>query len=665
METASSDKTALAVYWAHLVADRFPDGQLYANLRGFDPSGSVMDPAEAVRRCLDALHVPPERMPAELDDRAALYRSQLAGKRMLVVLDNARDTAQVRPLLPGTPTCLVLVTSRNQLTSLIAAEGAHPITLGLLTLDEAVQLLAQRLGADRLAAEPAAVKEIIACCAHLPLTLALVAARAAVRPHGGLHLLAEELRDTQHRWQTLAGDDPTSNAQAVLSWSYQTLSSAAARLFRLLGLHPGPDIATSAAASLAGVTTSTVRPMLAELTGASLLVEHIPGRYTFHDLLRAYASDLAHRIDTDQQRHTATHRMLDHYQHTAYGAVRLINPDPASARPHHTTPRDQPELPVDYQQALRWFTTEHQVLLAVIDHAAATGFDTHTWELAQTLAIFLYRQGHWHDWVTIGRTAVAAAQRLADPPTQSRAHRILAGAYTMLNRFDDAHTHLNHALELATQAGDQAGQAHTQNRIAYLWGQRGNPTQGLSHIQRAFDLYQAAGNQLGQARALNTTGYLHALLDDYQQALTYCQQAFALFQELGNRVGQAYTSAGLGNIHYHLGHNAQALICLQHGHTLLRDIDDRYHVAATLTRLGDTHHAIGMPQAARNAWQEALTIFNDLNHPLADKIRTKLTTQFPALHTENADQNDQPADRQTTKPPREGASWQEIDESKP
>src|SRR5262249_4919170 len=217
--TAGVGKTALAVFWAHQVADRFPDGQLYVNLRGFDPSGSVMDPAEAVRRFLDALNVPPERVPVDLDAQAALYRSQLGGKRMLVVLASARDPAQVRPLLPGAPTCLVVVTSRNQLTGLIAGDGARPITLDLLADDEARQLLAQRLGADRVAAEPAAVEEIITRCANLPLALALVAARAAIRPHAGLRVLAEELRDTGHRWQMLTGDDPASDVQAVVSSS--------------------------------------------------------------------------------------------------------------------------------------------------------------------------------------------------------------------------------------------------------------------------------------------------------------------------------------------------------------------------------------------------------------------------------------------------------------
>src|SRR5215470_6632314 len=434
--TAGVGKTALAVYWAHQVADRFPDGQLYVNLRGFDPSGQVMDPAEAVRRFLDALQVPPERIPVDLDAQAAMYRSQLAGKRVLVVLDNARDTAQVRPLLPGAPGCLVLVTSRNQLTSLIAGDGAHPVTLDLLTDEEARQLLARRLGADRVAAEPAAAEEIITSSARLPLALALVAARAAIRPHGELRVLAEQLRDTGHRWQALTGDDPASDVQAVFSWSYQPLTPPAARLFRLLALHPGPDLSTAAAASLAGLPPSAVRPVLAELTGASLLVEHTAGRYTFHDLLRAYATDQAHRIDTDQQRHTATVRMLDHYLHTAYTAERLLDPgrDPITLTP--PAPDVTPQHPVDHQQALDWFTVEHPVLLAAIDQAATTGFDTHTWQLTWTLQTFLYRRGHWHDQAAVGRAAVAISHRLADPTTQTHAYLALADAYIRLGRFD-------------------------------------------------------------------------------------------------------------------------------------------------------------------------------------------------------------------------------------
>jgi tetratricopeptide (TPR) repeat protein len=623
--TAGVGKTALAVYWAHQVGGRFPDGQLYINLRGFDPSGQVMAPAEAVRRFLDALGVPPERIPIDLDAQAALYRSQLAGKRMLVVLDNARDTAQVRPLLPGAPTCLVLVTSRNQLTSLIA-DGAHPITLDLLTDDEARQLLARSLGADRVTAEPAAIAEIITRCARLPLALAMVAARAAVRPQVELRILAEELHDHRQRWQTLTGDDPTSGVQALFSWSYQILTTAAARLFRLLGLHPGPDLSIAAAASVAGVTISTVRPLLAELTGANLLVEHTPSRYTFHDLLRAYATDLTQRIDPDQQRRTAIQRILDHYLHTAYTADRLLEP---SIEPIALT-APQPEVtlhpPIDHQQALDWFTTEYAALLATVDYAATTGFDTHTWQLAWTLRMFFYRRGRWHDLVATSRAAVGAARRLANLPAQAQAHRNLAYAYTQLSRFDEAHTHLTHALDLTTQTGDLTGQAYTHQRLSSLWEQWGNYPQALDHAWQALNLFQAAGHQVGEARALNNVGWYHVILDEHQQALPYCQQALALHQEFDDRDGQAAAWDSLGYAHHHLGHYTQAVTCYQHALDLVWDLGDRYHEAQTLAHLGDTHHATGNPQAAHDAWQHALTIFNDLNHPNADQIRIKLAT---------------------------------------
>jgi tetratricopeptide (TPR) repeat protein len=624
--TAGVGKTTLAVHWAHQVADRFPDGQLYLNLRGFDPSGQLMDPAEAVRRFLDALQVPPERIPVDLDAQAALYRSQLAGRRMLVVLDNAHDSTQVRSLLPGAPTCLVLITSRNQLTSLIATDDAHPITLDLLTNDEARQLLAQRLGADRVAAEPEAVEEIITRCAHLPLALALVAARAAVRPHGGLRVLAEELRDTRRRWQTLSGDEPTTDVQAVFSWSYQALTPAAARLLRLLGLHPGPDISAPAAASLAGLPLSAVRPVLAELTRASLLVEHAIGRYAFHDLLRAYATDLAHRIDTEQHRRTAAHRMMDHYLHTADTANRLLDParDPLTLTP--LQPGVTPEHLADDQQALDWFTTEHPVLLAIVDQAAATGFDTHTWQLAWTLATFLYPQGHWRDQAATGHAAVAAAQRLADPSAQARAHRNVANAYIRLGRLDDAHTELNHALDLATRTSDQTGQAHTHHHLGRLWEWRGDYPRALDHAQQALSRYRAGGNQTGQADALNQVGWYLALLGDHQQALTACQQALALFQEVGDRVGEAATWDSLGYVHHHLGNYPHAVACYEHALPLLRALGHRYEQAATLSRLGDTHHAAGNPQATRDAWQQALAILDDLNDPDADTVRAKLTT---------------------------------------
>jgi tetratricopeptide (TPR) repeat protein len=624
--TAGVGKTALAVHWAHRVADRFPDGQLYVNLRGFAPGTHVMSPAEAVRGVLDALDVPAEEIPRDLDAQAALYRSALAGRRMLIVLDNARDSAQVRPLLPGAPTCVVLVTSRSRLSGLVAAVGAHPITLDLLTEGEAHQLLTRRLGTNRVDAEPDAVAEIVTTAARLPLALAIVAARAATEPHLPLHALASGLRDGSgsRRLDTLSTDDPATDVRAVLSWSYQALTPPAARLFRLLGLHPGPDLALPAAASLAALALPEARGRLGELTRANLLIEHVPGRYTFHDLLRAYATEQAHSIDPDQQRKDATRRLLDHYLHTAYTADRLLNParDPITLTP----PRAGviPEHSTDRQQALNWFTVEYPGLLAAVDHAAATGFDTHVWQLAWTLNNFLDRRGHWHHLATAGQAAVAAARRLADPTAQARAHFNLAGAYSHVDRLEDADTQIRHALDLHTQAGDLIGQAHTHARLGRMWERRGRYVEALHHAQRALDLYRAAGHRQGQAMAFNSVGWSYSLLGDHQQALTSCQQALTLFEELDNPEGRAATWDSLGYAYHHLGDHAQAIACYQHALDLFRDLGDRYEEASTLTHLGDTQHATGDRQAARGAWQQALTIFDQLDHPDAQTVRAKL-----------------------------------------
>jgi DNA-binding SARP family transcriptional activator/tetratricopeptide (TPR) repeat protein len=624
---AGVGKTALAVQWAHRVAEQFPDGQLYVNLRGFDPTGEPMPPAQAVRGFLDALGVPPQRIPADLDAQAALYRSLLAGKRILVVLDNARDAAQVRPLLPGASTALAVVTSRNQLTALVAAAAAHPLSLDVLTPGEAHELLAHRLGADRLAAEPDAVAQIIAACARLPLALAIVAARAQQTNFPLTTLaanLAADLGRAGRRLDALDAGDPRTQARAVFSWSYTALTPPAARLFRLLGLHPGPDISAAAAASLAGQPPRETSRLLTELASANLITEHTPGRYTVHDLLWVYATDLAHTHDTDPQRHAATHRILDHYLHSAYTADRLLNParDPITLTPPLLGVT--PETPIDHRQALDWFTAEHPVLLAAIDHAATTGFDTHTWQLTWTIVHFLYWRGHWHDQAAAGRTAVAAAERLADPAAQGRGHRILALAYTMLGRLDDAHTQLSQALELATQAGDQAVQAQTHVVLGLVWERQGRYTEALHHAQQAVHLYRATAHQAGQALALNAVGRSHALLGDYRQALTACQQALTLHQDLGDRHGQAASWDSLGYAHHHLGHHTQAITCYHHAVELSRDFGDRYGEADTLTHLGDTHQAAGDVDSARQCYKQALTILTELDHTDAQHLRTKL-----------------------------------------
>jgi DNA-binding SARP family transcriptional activator/tetratricopeptide (TPR) repeat protein len=632
--TAGVGKTALAIHWAHRVRARFPDGQLYVNLRGFHPAGLIMSPAEALRGFLDAFETAPERIPANLESQVALYRSMMADRRILVVLDNARDAEQVRPLLPGAPGCLVVVSSRNQLTSLVAAEGAHPLTLDLLTDAEARQMLAHRVGADTTATEPRAAAEIITRCARLPLALAIVAARAATHPAFPLAALATELRETRGSLEPFNAGEPGTDVRAVFSWSYRTLGPGAARLFRLLGLHPGPDIAIPAAASLAGIPPAHVRPLLAELADRHLVAEHTPGRYTFHDLLRAYAAELVHRHDPQTDRTAAIHRLLDHYLHTAHAGALRLNPSRYAITLAPPEAGAQPEDIADLRQAMAWFIAERPVLLATHRHAVDAGLDDYTWQLAWTLTDFLDRRGHWHEWTAIQRTALTAALRLpGQVAAQAHTYRNLGVAYTRTGHDEEAQICLRRALDLFGTLGDRTGQAHTHRTLGYVAERQARLGEALEHAQHALDLFRAIDDRPGQARALNAVGWLHARLGDHRGALPYCQQAMTLLQELGDRRGEAATWDSLGYVHHRLGDHQQGARCYQHALALIRDVGDRHEEADMLARLGDVHLEAGQARLARDAWQHALHILDELDHPDTYQLRDKLQSLERPLST--------------------------------
>jgi DNA-binding SARP family transcriptional activator/tetratricopeptide (TPR) repeat protein len=622
--TAGVGKTALAVHWAHQVAERFPDGQLYVNLRGFDPSGAAVAPAEAVRRFLDALGVPAGQVPASAEAQQGLYRSLLTGRRMLIVLDNARDADQVRPLLPASSGCLVLVTSRSQLASLVAAEGAHPVLLDVLSREEALGLLERRIGTGRMAAELAAATELTGLCAGLPLALAIAAARAALHPGLPLATLVTELRDAAGRLDALDAGDAGASVRAVFSWSYRQLPESAARVFRLLGVHPGPDITAPAAASLAGIPLGQARQALGQLTRASLLTEHSPGRFAFHDLLRAYAAELAGAEDGDTARREATHRMLDHYLHTAVPAGFLVHPasDPLALAP--ARPGVVPEVIVGREQAMAWFEAEHQVLLAVIVQTASTGFDTHAWQLPVALTTFLALRGYWRDSVAAQQMGLAAARRLGDLSVQARVHRNLAHVSVLLGSYQDARAHAGRALELCRQLGDRAGQGRAHTGLAEVCDGLGRYDEALAHDMQALDLYRSLGNRRWEAISLNNLGWCHAKLGDYQQALACSEQALALHQELGDRNEQASTWDSVGYARHHLGQYPEAIACYQQALALARELGHRFNLADVLIHLGDSYAAAGQPSAAREAWQQALDILDDLYHPRADDIRARL-----------------------------------------
>ncbi len=623
--TAGVGKTALAVHWAHQVAEHFPDGQLYVNLRGYD-LGQPVPADDALAGFLRALGVPGQEIPAKADERATLYRSLLAGRRMLVVLDNARDPAHARPLLPGTQGSLVLITSRDQLTGLAVAESAHVLTLDVLTDAEASELLACRLGPERVAAEPAAVTELSRVCARLPLALSIAAARAAVQPARPLTALATDLRDTQAQLDELSTGDPATDVRTVFSWSYQQLKGPTRQMFRLLGVHPGPDITAPAAASLAGLPIGQIRHLLAELTRAHLIIEHKPGRYTCHDLLRAYAAEQAVSHDGGTGRRAALDRVLDHYLHTACAASLML----ASHRDLITLsppqPRVSPEAFDNRQQALDWFRAELQVLLDAITQAADDGFSAHAWQLPWATATFFDWQGYWHEMAVTQESAVAAARHLSDRAGEARARCFLGRAQIRLGDFAEAGANLADAIKLAQQLGLSSVEAKAHIDLWRALKHQGHGRDAFKHAEQSLRLYRADGNRWGEAIALNVVGFGHAQLGDYQEALGYCRQSVALHRELGNRWGEADALDSLGYAYHHLGRSAEAIACYQQAIDIHGGVGEVRLRAEICTHLGDAQQAAGDPGAALRAWQEALAILDDLHDPGAAQLRSRLAT---------------------------------------
>ncbi|MEU7868432.1 BTAD domain-containing putative transcriptional regulator [Dactylosporangium sp. NPDC049140] len=627
--TAGVGKSALAVHWAHRVADRFPDGQLYVNLRGFDPADTPMPPAVAVRGFLDALGVPAERIPADLAGLSALLRSQLAGRRVLIVLDNVRDAEQVRPLLPAAPGCLVVVTSRDPLTSLVAIEGAVPVPVDLLTDGEARDLLVSRLGARRVAAEPDAVERIVARCARLPLALVVVAGRAATRPELPLSALADELGARRSTLDAIAGADPASDVRAVLSWSYRALSPAAAEVLRRMSLGPGPDLGIDAVASLAGAPLPAARTALAELDRAGLVVEQRPGRYTFHDLLRAYATELVETHDPDEERAAAVHRLLEHYLGTAQAAALRLDParDPAPRAARH------PAIAVPApprEQAQAWFADEHRSVLAAVRLADELGLDEHTWRLAAAMTTFLDWHGQWQELVAIQEAALRALRRLGDRPGQGAASCELGQVYARIGRFDEAHQYLWTALCLYEQLDDAPGLARAHFHLGWLQHAQRRYRDALSHSEQALALFERIGDKLWRARALNATGWIMGQLGEYERALRRCRDALVENREVGDRHGEAGTWDAVGYAHHRLGDPRQAVACYGHALRAYRELGDRSGQACVLSHLGDAHHDLGDKAAAAEAWRHSLDILDELDPAQAAAVRAKLPVGGPA-----------------------------------
>jgi DNA-binding SARP family transcriptional activator len=603
--TAGVGKTALALRWAHRARSRFPDGQVYVNLRGYDAQQPVSG-ADALARLLSALGLSAAEIPLDVADRTARLRTELCGRRVLFVLDNASSVDQVRPLLPGAATCAVVVTSRDAAADLVAWHGARRLHLEPLPLGDAVDLLNRLIG-DEADADSGQGMALAAQCVGLPLALRVAADLAVTRRNTSLSQLVDELSDRRDRLDLL--DSVGSSVSAVFSWSYQHLPEPVQHVFRNLGLYFGPHVSLGAASALAGQDLADTRAALIHLCRAHLVEMVETDRYAMHDLLRAYASQLAHDSFTPADRASAVRRLTDYYLHAAHTANCYID---------YRAPVDPPPPLEDIRQeaftgresALTWFCVEHQVLLAAVDAAP----DTHVSHLARVLSTYLEQRGHWHDWLVVERAALAATTRRGDQPGIAAAHRELGRAMARMGSYAEADRLLCEAIARFTDLDDPLGQAHCHNNRILVFERQLNFENALEQATSALTKYRLARNQAGEARALNNMGWCHAQLARHAEAVDDCERALSLQQNIADCVGESATWDTLGFVHYRAGRHLEAIACYKKAHEIYRDFGDRFSEAELMDHLGDSAQAAGYADTARRAWQEAYDIFAELGH---------------------------------------------------
>ncbi len=638
--TAGVGKTALALRWAHRVRGAYPDGQLYVNLRGYDPDQPV-SAGDVLAGFLRALGLAGPEIPLEMEERAAAYRSLLNGRRVLVVLDNAATVEQIRPLLPGTASSLVLVTSRDSLAGLVARHGARRVNLGPLPAEDAVMLLRALIG-RRTDAEPEAAAMLAQQCVRLPLALRVAAELAAARPDTSLAELVTELGDEHRRLELLdAGGDPRTAVRGVFSWSYRHLPADAARMFRLIGLHPGPDLDPYAAAILADVSLTRAHHLLELLVRAHLIQLTRCNRHSMHDLLRAYATYLAAEEDPEQMRQAALTRLFDHYLNTTATAVDTLVPGSQDRPPPRMQSPTTPSV-ADPATARAWLDAERATLVTVTAYTAAHGWPDHATRLATTVYCYLENGGHYLDALTVLTYARHAARQTNDASTEARALTNLGLVYFWQARYQQAAEHHDQALALYREIGDHAGEADALTRLGLVYQQQGHDQQASEHHQQALALFREIGHRDGEANVLDDIGVAYWHQGRYGPAVEHLEQALALFRELDHRVGEAHALGYLGLVHQRLGHYEQADEHLEQALALFRELDHRVGEARALAILGSVEARQGRYEQADEHLEQALALFRELGDRIgeADALAT-----FGEVHQRQG-HNQQAADHQ-------------------
>ena len=623
-------KTTLALSWAHELAADHPDGQLYVDLRGFDPTTSPTSPSDVLHGFLSALGVADAAVPEVLDDQVALYRSLVSTRRLLVVLDNARDADQVRPLLPGGASCSTLVTSRNPLVGLVATNGAHPVPLDVFAKTDSVDYLRSELSTPRIDAEPEAVERLVRMCAGLPLALAIVAARARVNPRFLLADLADDV--AAHGAQALRAGDAAADINAVFSWSYGALTPAAAQLFRHLALHPAATIGRAAISSLGVLSSTETDRLLAQLLGAQLLTEQRPGRYSMHDLVRSYAQSLT--TDEDERR-LVLRRALDHYLHTAVGMTAVVFPGRPIEPIPEPAPGVVPESLDTRDEAIAWLDSEQAVLSEIVAEADRRGFDEHVRLLAWTLLIPQILRGMFRDAIAMHRLALLSANRSGDQLWIGILNLDLGVAFESIDQHEQVVEHAERALSAFAHAPDPIREAHTFGLLAHSHDTIGEVERGSQYRERAAGMFRSVGDDAGEGFVLfnEATTLLDQAndadrADRAARAVTLLVRARMLLRAENHLPWAALAAANLGQAYADSGELAQAHSVLNEAVDELAAHGEVVGRARALLTLGDVLDRLGDRERAELHWRQAAGLLEEHDpqggHDRADRVRVRV-----------------------------------------
>ncbi|MEV7006959.1 BTAD domain-containing putative transcriptional regulator [Streptosporangium sp. NPDC051022] len=625
--TAGVGKTALAVHWAHRVRDRFPDGQLHVNLRGYAADGPLR-PIDALSRFLHAMGVPPEQVPSDQEEAAALYRTLLAGRRVLVLLDNAADPGQVRPLLPGGAGSAAVITSRDALAGLVARDGARRVELAVLTARESCTLLSRLLGSARTRADPAATLDLATLCGHLPLALRIAAANLLGSRHRTPAEYTRELRAGNRLSALEVPGDPESAVRAAFRLSYTALSLPARRLFRLLGLVTGPDVTVAAAAALMDVTHAEAAELTVVLTSAHLVDEPAPGRFAQHDLLRLCAAEYALAEETEPERLAALTRLHRHYLYTADAAARLLYPQFLRLEPPPAGPSPASLTFDGHEAASAWLDAEAPNLVAAVTSSATTtaadGSRESAWLIADTLRGYFFMRHSAVDWATVAEAGLAAARAEGNSAAQAVLQLSLAGLHGFQGRPGQAIGHYTLALELAERTGWREAQSAILSNLGVTHADLGMLTEASEHLRRALDLNRELGSRERQAVNLGNLGCVYLEMGRLRQSAGCLEEALAVCRHLGNRGGEANNLAVLGEVKHFLGLLDAAHDDLAAALALHRQVGNRGNEADTMRNLAAVHRDAGRLGEAFDLAQAALEVSWQTGHRrlVADALNT-------------------------------------------